>query len=265
MLSFDKIVNRLLSKSWKVFFKEDIFDIIDPEKKDKYKSYLNKVIYRLKSEELIISIKAGVYVVPSNEDSMLNKVDLLDKYYMSLLKKYIIYYVWSSYYISWNKSLEFHNKDFSIPEKIFIVTRDLNKKLKVWDYEIIFKTISWKTIKSNNKKINLYSKLEQFVVKKEIEWNEFKISCLELSLLESSLISDTLSWLDFNLLNKTIKKYSWVLRTEIFYELWEYKFIMSFNRLKEISKNINKDLYLVFLDIIKKNGWMFIWEWVRGF
>jgi len=29
---------------------------------------------------------------------------------------------------------------------------------------------------------------------------------------------------------------------------------MSFNRLKEISKNINKDLYEVFLDIIKKNG-----------
>lgn len=265
MISFDKIVNKLLNKSWKIFFKEDIFDIIDPEKKDKYRSYLNKIIYRLKAENIIISIKAWVYVVPSDEDSILNKVDLLDKYYMSLLKKYITYYVWNSYYISWNKSLEFHNKDFSIPDKIFIVTRNLNKKLTVWSYEIIFKTISWKTLKTNNKKINLYSKMEKFIVRKEVEWNEFKVSCLELSILESALISDTIYWLDFNLLNKTIKKYSKVLKTDIFYELWEYKYIMSFNRLKEISKNINKDLYLVFLDIIKKNWWMFIWEWVRWF
>jgi hypothetical protein len=38
---------------------------------------------------------------------------------------------------------------------------------------------------------------------------------------------------------------------------------MSFNRLKEISKNIDKNLYDVFLDIIKKNGWLFIWEGLR--
>jgi hypothetical protein len=29
---------------------------------------------------------------------------------------------------------------------------------------------------------------------------------------------------------------------------------MAFNRLKELSKNIDNELYLVFLDIIKKNG-----------
>jgi len=39
---------------------------------------------------------------------------------------------------------------------------------------------------------------------------------------------------------------------------------MSFNRLKEISKNIDNDLYKFFLDIIKSNGWLFIWEWLRG-
>jgi hypothetical protein len=40
---------------------------------------------------------------------------------------------------------------------------------------------------------------------------------------------------------------------------------MSVNRLKEISKNIDKNLYLIFLDIIKKNWWLFIWEGLRGF
>lgn len=265
MMTFDKIVNKLLRKSWKILFRDDIFELIDPEKKAKYTSFVNKTIYRLRSENIIVSLKSWVYIIPWDYDSWLNKIDLIDRYYLNLLKKYIIYYVWNSYYISWNKSLEFHNKDYSIPDKIFIVNRKVNKKINVWSYEIIFKTISWKSFKTNNKKINLYSKMEKFIVKKEIEWNEFKTSCLELSLLESALITDTILWLDFNLLNKAIKKYSKVLNTDIFYELWEFKYVMSFNRLKEISKNIDNNLSLVFLDIIKKNWWLFIWEWVRWF
>jgi hypothetical protein len=33
-------------------------------------------------------------------------------------------------------------KNFEIPEKVFIVNRSLNKKIKVGNYEIVFKTIS---------------------------------------------------------------------------------------------------------------------------
>jgi hypothetical protein len=40
---------------------------------------------------------------------------------------------------------------------------------------------------------------------------------------------------------------------------------MSFNRLKEIAKPINRELYWVFLDVIKKNGNLFIGEGLRGF
>ena len=50
MLTFDKIVKKMLKKSWKLFFKNDIFEIIDPDKQDKYKNHLDKTIYRLKSD-----------------------------------------------------------------------------------------------------------------------------------------------------------------------------------------------------------------------
>jgi hypothetical protein len=40
---------------------------------------------------------------------------------------------------------------------------------------------------------------------------------------------------------------------------------MSFNRLKELSKGIDEQLYMIFLDIIKKNGGLFIGEGLRGF
>jgi len=262
MITFDKIVKKLWKKWWKVIFKEDIFDIIDPEKKEKYRVRVDKIIYRLKAENIIIGVKSWVYIVPSPYDISLNKVDLIDKYYFALLKKYIIFYVWNTYYISGQKSLEFHLKDYSVSEKIFIVNRNLSKKIKIWSYEIIFKTISWK---ADRKKINLYSKMQEFVVLKSIEELDFKVSCLELSLVESALVWNSNIWLDFSILNKTIKKYSWVFDRKIFYKIWKYKFIMSFNRLKEIAKNIDKDLYEIFLDIIKINWWLFIWEGLRGF
>jgi hypothetical protein len=250
----------MLKKWWKVLFKDDIFEIIDPEKKPKYQNKLDKIIYRLKSEWIIINLKAWVYIVPEKEDTQLNKIDLVEKYYIKLLKKYIVFYVWNSYYISWNKALEIHNKNFSVPEKILIVNRNLNKKIKFGSYEMIFKTVSWR---KENKKINLYSRFSKFITKKKIDDIDFKVSNLELSLIESAVISDSLNPFDITLISKTIKKYSKILDVEVFYNIGTYKYIMSFNRLKELSKHIDNDLYKVFLDIIKKNWWLFIGEWLR--
>lgn len=252
----------MLKKWWNVIFKDDIFEIIDPERKEKYNNILDKTIYKLRANNIIISLKAWVYIVPSEEDKKMNKIDLVDKYYLKLLKRYISYYVSNDYYISWKKALEFNMKNFEIPEKVFIVNRSLNKKIKVGNYEIVFKTISWRL---EEKKINLYTKLSNFIINKEIDWLSFKISCLELSLVETALVNDVEGWIPLELLIRTIKKYSKVMDEKIFYEIGKFKFVMSFNRLKEISKTIDKNLYNVFLDIIKKNGWLFIGEWLRGF
>jgi len=262
MIDFNKIVQRLWTKWWKIIFKDDIFEIIDPEKKAVYSSKLNKTIYNLKSMWIIVNLRAWVYIVPDEDDLNLNQIDLIDKYYLKLLKKYITYYVWSNYYISWRKSLEFHMKNSEIPDKIFIVNRTLNKKIIIWNLEIIFKTISW--IDIFWKKLNLFSKMYEFTTIRKVEGLEFKISCLELSLIEAALVNDTELWVPVELLNKAIKKYWKVMNKDIFYKIWKYKFIMSFNRLKEIAKHIDKPLYEIFLDIIKKNGWLFIWEWLRG-
>lgn len=262
MISFDKIVYKMCKKWWKIFFKQDIFDIIDPEKKPDYQGLVDKTIYKMKAQGLIVSLRAWVYILPGDEDINLNRVDLIEKYYLKLLKKYISYFVWSQYYISGSKSLSFHLKDLSVPEKIYIVNRTLNKKIQVGNYEIIFKTLSGK---HQWKKINLYWVMQQHVVTKEFEGLEFKLSCLELSLLEAAQISDSQNGLDFSLLNRAIKKYSQQFHYEVFQDVGQYKFIMSMNRLKEIAKHIDQDLYICFLNIIKQNGGLFIWEGLRGF
>ncbi len=261
MIVFNKIVKKLWKKCWKILNKNDIFELIDPEKKEKYNSKVNKLIYKLKNEKKIISIRNGVYIIPTKEDLELNEIDLIEKYYFKVLKKFISENCKNNYFISGKKSLEFHLKDFSIPEKIFIINRNLNKKIKIWNYEIIFKKISWVL---RWKKINLYTKLSKYIKTIKIEEINLKISNLELSLLETSLISNSEEWLEIYLLNKAIKKYSKILDLEIFEEIAKYKYIMSFNRLKELSRNINPKLSKFFLEIIKKNWWLFIWEGLRG-
>lgn len=260
MINFNKIVNKLSKRWWKIIFKDDIFEIIDPERKPEKENYLNKTIYKLRASNLIIPLKSGVYIFPEVEDLKLNEIDLIEKYYLKLLKKYITHFVWSDYFISGNKALQIHLKDYSVQKKVHIINRNLDKKVKVWDYEIIFKTIIWT---EKGKKINLFSKFSKFVDVKQIDLMDFKISSLELALLQTALVTDNEEGIDINLLTKTIKKYSKYFKKETFKELAKFKFVMSFNRLKEISKNIDKNLYEVFLDIIKKNGWLFIWEWLR--
>lgn len=258
---FDKIVKIMWKKWWNVMFKKDIFEIIDPECKPQYTSGVDKIIYRLKAWGSIVSLKAWVYIVPDDEDAQLNSVDLIEKYYLKLLKKYIISELWSEYYISWLKSLQFHMKDFSIPEKIQIITRNINKKIKLWNFEIIFKTLAGN---DKGKKINLYSKFKDYKKDIIVEWINFKISSLELSLLESALVCDNQEGIDLAILIKALKKYGKVLETSVFQEIGKYKYNMSFNRLKEIAKPLNTELYQVFLDVIKQNWNCFVWEGMRG-
>lgn len=261
MKDFNKIVKTLWKKWWKVMFKKDIFELIDPECKKQYAGFVSKTIYKLKAEGYIISLKSWVYIIPEADDVKLHTIDLLEKYYIQLLKKYIVQEIWSSYYISGMKSLQFHMKDYSIPQRIYVITRNLNKKVQVWDYEIVFKTISGK---DQWKKINLYNKFSSYSKEIEVEGQKFKISGLELSILESALVTDIYEWLDISHIIKALKKYSWVLSEDIFREIGKYKYNMSFNRLKEISKPLNTDLYELFLDIIKQNGACFVGEWLRG-
>ncbi len=261
MLDFNKIVKILWKKWWKVMFKSDIYELIDPELKPEYQSRVDKTIYKLRSEWLIVSLKSGVYIIPDAEDTKLNEVDLLEKYYLSLLKKYITQEVWNQYYISGKKSLEFHMKDFSLPKRITVITRNLQKKIQVWDYEIYFRTITGGREKQGK---SLFSFLFQYHKTIDISGIEFKVSWLELAILESAIIEDGEQGVSIDLLSRVLKKYHHVLKHDIFREIGKYKYNMSYNRLKELSRHIAPELYELFLDIIKKNGGCFVGEGLRN-
>lgn len=256
MINFDKIVNKLLKKRWKIIFKEDIYEMIDPEKKPQYEGDVTKMVYKLKSQKYMKNLRNGVYLIPEKEDEEMNDIDILEKYYFQLLKKYIKQYVGNDYFISWKKALEFHMKDFWVPEKIFVINRGLNKKVVLWNYEIVFKTVK-------NSQKNLFQAFFSQTKVLEISGFSFRISCLELALVEACMVSDTQEGIDVGLITKVMKKYAKFFDTEIFYMIGKYKYIMAFNRLKELSKSWYPHLYNIFLDIIKQNGGLFIGEWLR--
>ncbi len=263
-MDFNKIVKMLWNKRWKVFFKEEIYKLFDPEKKVEYKDRVNKNIYRLRAQGVIISIKAGVYVIPDEDDLKMNRIDLMEKYYFKLIKKIITKEVSNNYYISGIQSLQYHLKNYEVPDRIYVINRSVQKKVCMWNKEIIFKTIAGNKNDGKNKKINLYNILSKYTQSKEIDWVIIRCSGLELSLLESALVSDVEQGVDIQLLAKAVKKYGTIFDREVFYEVWKYKYIMSFNRLKEISKTIQPQFSELCLDVIKKNGWLFIGEGNRG-
>jgi hypothetical protein len=60
---------------------------------------------------------------------------------------------------------------------------------------------------------------------------------MELSLIESCVLNDiNESSLDIPLLKRVLKKYAQTFDSSIFYEIAKYKYVMSFNRLKELSR-----------------------------
>lgn len=258
-LDFHKIVSKLSKKRWKLVKREDIFDYIDPDKMEKNASKLDKLVYLLLSKKVLITLKKWIYVIPTDVDLKTNEIDLLERYYFPLIKKIISQNVRSDYFICWKNSLDFNMKNFAVPDKLFVMTRSLNKKIKIWDKELIFKTISWNV---KWKKTNIFSRLNKFVNSFEVSGFNFRVANLELSILESGLISDNKTWNDIELLMKTLLKYKKVLNFKTFEEIWEFKYILSINRLKELSKSVDNQLYKCFLDIVKKK-WLFVWNSIR--
>lgn len=66
------------------------------------------------------------------------------------------------------------------------------------------------------------------------------------------------------MLTRVIKKYGKVLDYGVFEEVGKYKYNMSVNRLKELTRTLDPNLSQLFLSIIKKNGGCFVGEGLRG-
>lgn len=257
MITFDKIVHKLWKLEWKVLSISNIWDIIDPDYSKgntRHKQEVYKLIYRLKSNNIIAPLKNWLYFLTCG--IMTRDIDIIDDNYWNIVYKIIkdeanwIYFIW------WNKSLELHLKDYSIQNKLIVYTKDIQKIIRINSkYSIVFKTFTpWK----NCKKFS-FNSLNKFLVKISVNNINFSVAWEELALLDSLLLADSKLWIDNYLILKYLKKFEKYLSREKLWEIVRIKYISAINRLRIIAQNNKLEkLYQICLDIIKK-------EWANCF
>lgn len=258
MITFDKIVKKLLKYENSILNIKDIWEIIDPDFSSwnkKHIAEIYKTIYRLKSNNLIFPIKSWLYYI--NYDKNVRKIDIIDNNYWKIIKKIIIDETAWDYIIWWDKSLEVHLKDYSIHNTLIVYTKNINKTIGIsWNLRVKF--IILKAWKKNSNKYN-FNYLHKFSQKTSINGIDFCIAWEEFSILDSLIINNIKNWIDNYQIAKFLKKYSNYLDRDILWALVKYRYISSINRLRIISKNNdNVYLYKICLDIIKK-------EWANCF
>ncbi len=255
MINFDKIVNKLSKKEWKILTIYEIWSILDPDFRklnEKNITSVYKLIYRLKACNMIIPIKNSIYFINNKKNH--RNIDIIDNFYWKILKKIISEYC-SNDFIIWNlKALELNLKDYSIPSEIIIYNKELNKSILLSQTnKIIFKKLSpWK----KNLWVNIFTKFKTFTKKIKISWIIFTVADEELSILDSLLIRNNSEKINIYQVDKFLKKYSNFLSREKMWKLVSMKYITSINRLKELSKKYwYHSLYIDCLDIIKIEWW----------
>jgi len=253
MITFDKIVHKLWKQMWKIFSIEDIWDIFDPDYSiwnKKHKTEIYKIIYRLKSSNVIFPLKNWLYYINNGLD--VREIDIIDNNYWQIVQKIIKDESEWNYFIWWNKSLELHLKDYSIQNKLIVYTKDIQKTVQInSNYLIMFKTFKpW----VSSKKFS-FNYLKQYLSKIQINNINFLVAWEELALLDSLLLADNKLWIDNYLILKYLKKFEKYLSREKLWEIVRIKYISAINRLRIITQNNKLDnLYKICLDIIK-NEW----------
>lgn len=178
---------------------------------------------------------------------------MIEERYWKIVKKILAREVGGEYFISGNKALEIHMKDYGAPKKLIVSGQDATKNLQISpSYSLSIRPITSgkKTLSKNG-----YPLLKKYTEPTEIEGEKLRIACPELALLDTLLLRDTENGIDRYLVEKFLKRSSKMLSREVLGKLVSLKYITAINRLRSIAKDMkNTVIYEMCIDIIKREG-----------
>lgn len=173
--------------------------------------------------------------------------------YWSIVPKLIQLYSPSGWIIGWEKSLELHMQNFSIPEILIIYTRDTALRIKLLDNrEVHFRTLVsgektwkkplWRLIVDNS------------IVSKQLHQIEY---CgIELSLMEALTLRRHDAWIAENSIIQFLKLFQSKINRDILGNLARFRYIRSINRLRIMARDLwYIELYNMTLQIIRDEWW----------
>lgn len=242
-MDFDKIVQKMRKKWQKLWSLADIDGYREGKGGDVKKGSAYKLIHRLVSCGVLISIRKGMYLWNKGE-----KLDPED-FYWPLLKKVIAENYLGQGIIIGSKALAFGLRDFSLPETILIaVPKDGWRLAILGDYTMVAQVI-------RAEKKSLYPLIKKYATRIGIEDVQIMITAPEHALLEALTTRTGIDITDTALIERWLKKNGPTLREEVFAEFIPYRYISATNRLKYLATDLGMMwLYEMMVRLIDNQG-----------
>lgn len=242
-MDFDKIVNKMRKKWQKLWSLADIEEYAEVGEGSVKKSSVYKLIHRLVSTGVLVSIRKGMYLWNMGE-----KWDPED-FYWPILKKVIAEnYLWQGVIIG-DKALAFGLRDYSLPETISVaVPKEAAKLALLGDYQLVTQAI-------RAGKKSLYPLIKKHATRITIEEIQLMVTAPEHALLEALTTRPGIDINDTALIERWLKKNASSLREEVFAEFIPHRYISATNRLKYLATDIEiKPLYEMMVRLIDNQG-----------
>lgn len=238
-------VNKLVQKSGKILTREDILEL-----------WLLSGWSRGRIAYAVQQAKNQGYLTPLLRDifSVWTPPDRIDDLYWKLITVLIRRDAPAGAIISGEKSMEYHLRNFSLPDTLILYTYSTNKRVRLSDG----REVHFRTLKSGEKKggKNMYRLLDDYTIRGTIDGSEFNILNLEASLLDAASLRIHEVWFAEDLFEKFLRQYEKKLSRESLWKLVSYRYIRAVNRLRAFTKERGFiGLYEVLLDVIKREGW----------
>ncbi len=242
----DIFVQKICEKSWSIITKDEILRVWTLSGWSK--SRITYAISILLGRKLAQNLAKGLYRVVNPKSWIVSG----DEDYWSIIEKLIDIYSSGGWIMWWEKALELHLQNYSIPDILIIYTRDTAQRVKLKnDREIHFRTLI-SGEKSGGK--NLYRILLEgaYVFSKN---KKLQFLSPEGALLDALSLRRHEVWIEESNILRFLKHFHTRLDREVLGTLVKYRYIRAINRLRVFARdNGYEELYKKTLDVIRDEG-----------
>ena len=245
---FNKFVEKILKKKWKVLYSKDIEKIISQLMWETYtRTKWYKLVHQANTRWHLIILKKDLYYIPHMWEDIW---DIIQKWYREVLHTHIKDYLQWKWLITWVTALNLLLQNYEIPDMISLLST--NKQCQ----EVVIRDKITAIKKMNSWWQSLFSTLKKTAKKITIHKKSFYITSITVSLLEA-FYANTENNATINELGKKIlRKYrKQIDREEVTMLLRKWKYHTSINKLYYLSRALDDEYANHIMDIIKKHSY----------
>lgn len=253
MMSFDKLVKKLLKRGKSVVDFGDLADLAAPgvrELSSAQRSATHKLAYRLKSAGVLVSVRRGLWtVVPPSSAAASRAAPSGDELYWEMLAKAASAACGPRWVLGGRKALELHLRDLSAPDEARLLTAGPSGTVSLSPG----KKARLVPLKSYGAATTLFSRFSALSSKLSAEGTRVPVVCVEQAFLE--YLTGSASGRDGHALARALAKFGPGLRRDVMGRLVEARYIVAANRLKEAAKRLGfPAVHALCLEVVKREG-----------